>query len=588
MTPIAPIGSSPFPVAYSSSRAEKPPESPASDVIDVITVSSEGREKLKAEVANYNMLREANKKADSDKAVWRLSSGLKEGTFNLKNGNVQKISLDGGSLSLEEFKNGKLVKSVTGTLSESGAVLDTEYYDSSGRISQSIHTELAKGESKGGWTTASMTRDVKWYDGGKLKGEMQDGMLLETLNSKKFNDNGVAVFLKSILDKGTAAVETDVKKMASMLTTERHSLEYFVQAKEYGDSGQLLRDLSIQQDGDYTQLSNRTSKKIAGVVEGRTTRESKRDTGLKIELKEYDAEGELMREARFSDEEAIKEGKLTLSAARVQRQDVDVAWYDDGELVKRSHGSMELEATKDALLPDRPGFLEVLGLNNEEYLGDKPQSAMELLSKKAMTSSAEADFFLGGVADHINDKDYSYANKLAKYGEGKRPYSVSWTDEVYREGELVLRQADTAKARKSSFYQQERGILFRKGGALTENDSPALLRESNHEREVYENGRLVAHQAMEARERVDVDHNGPDTLKTHAVYRNGVAGNEDTTVIDGEGGIMQYDAMYKSAAKGLSTGIETTLDATYNAITHLNRGDEDKVLDYRVHPHFGG
>lgn len=581
MVKINPADSAIIQNPYQISRAEEVQTAPlTAPNSDTIKISDEAQQRLRGEMSNVE-IREGHRQAEGSGSSWELASGLKEGTFTLKNGNIQKVSINDGTLTIEEFRNGKLVKSVTGTITDTGAVLDTEFYDSNGKVIQSIHTEVAETETREGWTASTMTRDIKWYDGDQLKGEMHDNMLLRTKNVSSERDEDTAAFIKLMVSKGTAAVDTNVDNVVKMLTVEKQALDYNAEIKEYGEGSNLLREILVEQSGDYKQLSNRNMQKVAG-MEGRTTRELDRETGLDIQVRDYDSDGELVREARLSDSQRDHFN----TDDRKQHQSVDVSWFNKGELVKRSHGSMTLDETNSLRLPDRPGFLEVLGMKDEEYLGQEPQSAMDLMTTKLMSNASEADMFMDGIAKHINGSDYSAADGIAMYGERERPYSISWTDEIYRDGEMIMRQKDTEGAQASSFWQKERGILFKTGAGLTENANPVVLKESSHEREVFENGRAVSHQSMDVREIVDVKMDGPDALRTISKFQQGLDGNVDTTVIDGAGGVDGVDSEANAAARGFANELELTLDAMRVTLASLNKGEADDALDYRVRFNF--
>ncbi|BCS88208.1 hypothetical protein [Pseudodesulfovibrio sediminis] len=580
MDAINPAYSSSLQIASSASRSEKKTEISPPSQQDVVHISDEAFRRAQADQTSLNAVREANRRMDEEAGTyWSLSSDLKEGTSTLKNGNIQKVSIDGDSLTIEEFKNGEIVKSVTGVISESGAILDTEFYDASGRVIQSIHTELAEGETKNGMTSAVMTRDIQNFENGQLTYEMHDSMLLQTKNSKR-PDTGALIFIKNLMSQGAEAVDLNADNLIGGVTSEKHIVDYFAELKEYGENMQLSREVTVEQEGRFTQQSNRSYDDVGGMPK-RSTREMKHESNLIVQIKDYDSEGELIRDARFDDrkrdEAASTDGK--------QEQSVDVSWYNKGELVKRSHGSMVEEETGTSFLEGRAGIVEMLGMSDAEYLGAGQQTAVGLLGSKLLTSGSEADQFLDGVADHINDSNYSSAKKIADYGEGDKPYEISWTDELYKDGELVMRQKDTEGAKESSFRQKERRQLFRKGGALTENDAPGLLRESSHEREVFENGKTVSHESVDAKEWVDVKMDGPDQLRTTSTYVQGIAGHEDTTVINGAGEITGADADNHAAARGFSTEMEESLGELYGTISSLNEGQSDRSYDNRIRFH---
>lgn len=556
---------------------------PKESDVDRVSIGPEAWEKFSAEMSNHKMIRESQQQEKTDGPTWEIGDGLKTGTYTRKGGVVQKVSIEGDKLTIEETKNGKLIRTVNGTIFEGGMSLDTEYYDSAGRLSQSIHTDIAQGEAAAGWTGAVMSRDIKWYEGGDLKGEMQDNMILQTWNSGDSLDEDTAGSVLTLLKRGSEEVNTDTDSLLSAVTVEKQHADYYAQIKEYSsESGKLARELIIEQSGRYKQLSNRQEYKV-GNMEARTSQEMEHDSKLHVLIKNYDADGNLMRQADFTDEH--KDKKDGVKGEMTQR--LSVSWYNDGELVKRSNGHMTFDETATQGLPDRPGFLEMFSMSAEEYLGDEPQSAMELMTAKTVTNASDAEVFTTGLAHHINDRDYNPTAGIAQYGEDARPYSISWTDEVYSDGELVMRRKDTEGARATSFWQRERGLLFRKGAALTENAAPVVLRESSHEREVYEDGELAAHQSSKAKERVEVDHHGPDTVHTLATFKSGLPGGEDTSVFNSAGTIEESDPNANAAAAGFSGELQTTLDSIHDAVRNLNMTEPyNKGLDVRINPVF--
>jgi hypothetical protein len=550
---------------------------------EVVTISEEAQQKFKASLKNSAMVQASNVGKEpivQNGSSWKLSNGLKDGEYILKNGNKQVVSIKDDLLEIEEFKNGKLVKTVSGSITDTGAILDTEYYDESGRVSQSIHTEIQAGDgSEKGWSLATMNRSVKWFESGNLKGEMQDGMRLDSWNNRAAEADAEAT-VQSMLGTATTAVASDVDEMSKKLTTEKHITQYYANFSEYGDNGKLARSIVLEQEARYTHNSNRANKKLGG-MEKRTTVEAKHHTNLLLEIKDYDSEGKLVRDSRFTDTQADD----AATKDNMQRQTMNVSWFSDGELIKQSSGEMTQGETANARLNKRPGFLESFGLSTEEYLGqdDMPETAMELMNKKLMDSSGKADFFSKAISEHVSDNDYSSAEGVAQYGTSGKPYSISWTDRLYKEGDLVVEQTDTEEASESSFWQQERGELFRKGAGLTENAAPMVLRRSSHEHEAFVDGKTTAHQSFEARESVEVDHDGPDRLMTDASYNQGVGMDEVTTVVKHEGGLGALDTMAHAAANGLSSEMEQTLGALYKTVNSLNgEAEVDKGTGYRI------
>jgi len=579
---INPIDGTASPLAYGISAATAARTQAAAPVADVVTISDEAEQRyqfdlaqrFRADLSNTEEIRrsQAEAQAADPGSRWWMTSGMQEGTFTLENGNKQVVSIDGDKLEIMEYDGDRLVKSVKGTLYDGGVSLDTEYYDKSGKVSQAIHTDIEEMEGQSGWTTARMRRSVQWFDGGTLKGEMQDSMLLNSWsNVDNADGEDTAKQLRRLLGDATDKVAETVDEFRSDLTLEKHIADYYAEYSEYGDNGRLSQEMSVEYEGRHTQLSNRGYRKN-GDMDARSTTEVEHDTGLEITLRSYDADGELVRDASFSDRQKDNNFK---SADGRQEQSLAVSWYNGGELVKRSHGSMTLEETAYAALPDRPSLLETLDLSAEDYLGDEPQSATELLARGVFKSSSEPDFFMEGVMRHAAGNDYGTAEAIGDYG-ADRPYSVDWTDELYREGELVQRRSDGEAARETTFAQRERAILFQTGRGLTENEVPVVLRETTHEHEAYRDGEVVERQETRARESIERSDDRADTIVTDASMVQGVEGREKTTAFQIDGTVDTVDRMPHGAAEGFGREARLTLDGFIGDVRAMN---EDDVSD---------
>jgi len=577
---INPVDGSIFFTAAIPQQIARKDSSSLSQQGDTVTLSNDVTVKMRAQLDNAAMIRESNKKADAENSgsKWELSSGLKEGTFTLKNGNEQTISIDGDSLEILEYNHGHLVKSITGSIAENGASFDTEYYDASGDLSQVIHTDIQELEGTQGWTQSSMERSVQWYDDGMLKGEMQDSMVLSTWNSSIHSDDEAMTRIKSLLQKGTDKVVPDVEALSTALTHQKHIASYHAEIREFGSNSQLAREVTLDHEGRYKQLSNRSYNDV-GNMEARSTRELEHNTNVSVTVKDYDSDGNLIRDAQFRDKQ---QDKADDKSDGKQEQAVSVAWYAKGELIKQSYGTMSLSETETAQLGGRPNILDSLGVSTEQYLGKEPQSAVDLMNTNFLRSSSEPELFVEGLNRHIGANDYSVAADISSSGSPNQPYSISWTDEIYRDGEMVMRQKDTQEAHESSFFQRERALYFEKGHALTENESPGVLRKTSHVREDFKDGNLTGRQSMSMRESIDVGH-GSDTLETHSVMVQGLEGQQVTTSITIDAGILELDTDADAAASGMASETELTLDAFRETTGSMNQEKNTKQAVNRVH-----
>ncbi|WP_419785102.1 hypothetical protein [Pseudodesulfovibrio sp.] len=530
------------------------------------------------EMANQAEIRKSHEEAQAanPRSRWWMSSGMQEGTFTLKNGNKQVVAIDGDKMEIMEYEGDRLVKSVKGTLYEGGASLDTEFYDKTGKLAQTIHTEIEELRGKNGWTSARMQRSVQWFDAGVLKGDMQDSMQLSSWNSAA-NGATTGKQLRSLLGDAAQKVSETVDEFNVDTTLEKHVANYYAEVRKLGENGRTVRQTSVEFKGKYTQFSNR-SYDDNGSMAARTTDEIEHDTGLKMSIRDYDKDGNLVRDAVFNDEQ---KDNSKLSKDGKQQQSLAVSWYSGGELVKRSRGSMTQWETPEVSLRDRPSVLEALGLSSEEYLGENPQSAVELLAAGAGKSSSEADYFMEGIMRHAATGDYSDTEDIGKYGI-KGPYSVDWTDEIYSDGELVQRQRDSESARETTFLQRERAIMFRTARGLTENEAPRVLRETSHEHEEYEGGKVVNRQTTKARESIEQSTKHPDRVVTDATMTQGPQGKEVTTAFQVFGGVDVVDRDPRGASRGMGDELRITLDDFMDDVRDMNQEDISRSEAHRV------
>ena len=139
-----------------------------------------------------------------------------------RNGHTEIIDVDGDTLTVHEYDGDKLVKSVEGVMVDGRAVLDTSYYDERGKVSQTIHAEMARLETKNGWTGAVMNRSVTWYKDGQVERTLGDEMYLRT------NNTGSPTMSLSGNDfsRMTGKLDGDSDTLILKLTGEEHKLSY--------------------------------------------------------------------------------------------------------------------------------------------------------------------------------------------------------------------------------------------------------------------------------------------------------------------------------------------------------------------------
>ncbi|OIQ49090.1 hypothetical protein BerOc1_01010 [Pseudodesulfovibrio hydrargyri] len=574
---IDPVSSASTSLAYSvnGSRADSVGQAGSSANRDVVSISDEALRKYAAGRAGTASTDESEQDAArAEGSPWKLPGGLAHSERTLKNGHTEIIDIDGGTLTVREYDGDKLVKSVDGTMGDERAVLDTTYYDETGKVSQTIHAEMARIEEKGGWTGAVMNRSVTWYKDGQVERTLGDEMYMRTRNT------GQATISLSgnEFSRMTEDVDGDADTLVLKLTNEDHSLSYHADIQEFYDNKQLARNIVIDQTGEFTQESNRHGVEVGGMGP-LATRELHHDTRLSVVSEEYDRDGELLREATVTD--ASEDGVGDKNGE--QYQTADVSWYKDGELVKHGRGSFRLEEFAGHKLMKRPGVLDLLGLKPEEYLTPEAQDSSELLGTKLEESSSAPEFFLEGLGRAVAKGQYGSAADMAEYGRFGQPFDADWTTELYEDGEMVMRKQDSHQARNAPERGVDDRLPFRTVAGLSDGDRPAVLQHTSHTTEILENGKTVARESQETREFLQPDEHGPDTLMTLAGYNRLNDNGDDGVNVVYKGGIDAADPDSSAALRSLGEELDLTMDVVYEAYRDARgRGNfGDKASGFR-------
>ena len=552
------------PIAYSVAPAAPKktvdaPKAPVAVSMDLVTISREALEKASLE-------RQANQAAEEKDQTpsWDLLGGLTNGTKTLKNGHRQVVKIDGSSLAIQEYDSDRLVKSVTGEIDGSLVSLDTEIYDKTGDVSQTIHTELQGLGTKDDMTLAEMSRDIEWFDGGKLTRRMHDDMRLASSYKGGVDPN---IFLPSnLLAEATKPQPTDYEAFDWALSGDTHRSHYSATIEEY-TGGKLMRETTISQKALHENETNRTAHRING-QEPRTTKEISHDVNLSISTIQYDGQGNVVRQAAFTDEQVDGAG----AEGGITTQNISVSWYNDGELLQRSSGSLALAETKQTKLSSRPDLLEVLGLDEEQYVSKKPQTAEELLSNNVLETATQGEGLGTATRRHAGAGDYSAAEKIAKYGVHDQPYSIVWSDELYKDGELAARRENKEAAVLNPLAGR---FNFHTAGALTEDQTELTLARTEHVGERYENGHLRERQFSKYREYVDEVDKGADGIATAAQKGELSHGRTESSANDMKSPLGELDNRAKSASVEMSTQVELTLEDFLGTMRSV-RGDTMK------------
>lgn len=555
---VDPISNTTMAPTYSyKNRGDSAGPTAAPVSVDKVNISLEGLEAQK--FSPFSTGEEDAAKAR--KSPWMLPTMGTHSERTLKNGHTEIMKIEDGKLTVREYDGDRLVKSVDGTIVEGQAVLDTTYYDKSGKATQTIHSELTRLEEKNGWSGASMTRSVTWFEDGRTVRTLSDEMILRTHNE---GAEGMKVGGNEF-SRMTNKIDGDSDKLLQSLTHEDHNLSYHADIQEFYDNKQLSRSVVIDQSGEFKQESNRNEEKV-GDMEGMTTRELHHDAELTLVINDYDRDGRLLREATVSDQQEDGVG----SEDGKQYQTADITWYKDGKKVKHGNGSFQLKETATHQLAKRPGVLDLLGLTAEEYLTPEAKDADYLLGTNLAESSAAAEFFLEGTARGAAKGQYGSASHMAEYGKLEQPFDVDWTTELYEEGEMVMRKQDSQHARSSTGLSEDDRLPFRLAGALSDGDRPAVLKRSEHTTEIFENGKTVAMESQKTREFLQPDDHGPDTLMTLADYdRLDETDGEDGLNVVYKGDIDAADPDSRAALRAMGTEIDQTMDDFYETYRNV-------------------
>ena len=538
------------------------------DTLDTSSISEQAQIKyqdyLKAQAE------EAQKNKSQSAPSWQSLFGLQNGSRTLDNGNRQVVTIDGSNLLVQEFDGDKLIMSMEGEISAAGVLLDTEIYNDRGEVVQTLRTQMDFLENEGDTSLAHVSRNVQWFEDGELTRSMRDSM---DLRSTYLGQGGGSDTMAANLDGGTVNVDglmeidgvaaADLEELAGQVTVDQHDIKYFLTVQDY-DNGRLVQDMTVSQHGAYKNKTNRSDDRVDG-MDPHTTREISHDTALTVDVRSYDANGDLLRSVSFSDSSFDGTGDQD----GMTRQSLDVSWYNRGELVKRSHGSLTVEEAEGVRggVSRRQSLLESLRLKEEDYATSQAQSAQALLGQNLVDMGSDAEQFATPLRRQASRGSYDSAEHIAKYGAGNHPYSISWTNEVYRDGELALRQVDKESARMN---HQDKGLSFRKAGALTEDDTPATLRSSFHSEESFENGRTTNKAEIKSREFLETDAHGPDRIGTFTQASQGTGMDKkdvQRTTMSRLGGL---DGQAHAAAEAMAVEVDLTIDDLAGDLRGLN------------------
>lgn len=504
--------------------------------VDTVSISAEAQ-----------TLHKQDRSGEADEKInpWTKHFGIEEGESILPDGRKRVVTFEDSKMTLLEYEGDRLVKKEVGEFSGNSAVVDIEQYNRSGEITQTNHSELY-GIGSTDKSEAVLHRDVQWFERGELKKELHDSMLVNaryTLNTKAL-----------------AAVEAgnDFMKNVAYLTSEAIGSQYSGSLSEY-KNGNLIEHAIIEQNVASKTATNRDPDRVDdGTSPVKVIEQS---NSLFVNLTSFDDDGNKLREVSLSD--SVTRGKA--------KQTTDTAWYAEGELVKKTSGSVTIEPEKGKAFPARPNILETLQLDEEQFAAWPPPTAKDMLSMGFDSATHKPGHQLDTLQKDLKAGEYDAMSKAAQNGLS---YDAQWSEELYRDGEIIARQEDTKSARVSLDL---RGMAFRTGGALSEDfERPSILHESSHSTTAFKDGNEVSSASTEFRESVEINEDGPDKLQTHfETEQRGGAGTKGTSgMVDGS--LASVDEDSASVLQSFNREIELTLMDSMRLFDTLSEEEKER------------
>jgi len=503
----------------------------------------------KVEISRQALTAWASSQAQTAKAstkpanTWESLFNLSSGTKYLKNGNKQVTTIKGSELLVMEYDGDRLVRKETGLLTGNSVIKDVEYYDEAGKLAQSIHSELVGLEDGGLSSKATLKRSANWYANGVLTREYSDSMELEVgyrgLEDLEIED-------EEMRDASALA------SRAGLITQENVATRFSASIKDYVD-GRLSQVATVRQN---TSLLLETDRSGDG-QEDESIQALGGESGFSATVTNYDFKGRLLREASFDE-------KITSDGEKAQR--LSTTWYNNGELVKKSSGVYEGQVQNGKGL-NAQLMLDTLDMTPTQYATKTPQTAGELLTKNFQKAADAPEFYTEDVDGTNGQGAFGSVRNLESYQNIMDPYSLTWTDELYKNGKLAARQQDTEGATENP---DARKIHFALGAGLTEDDSPRMLRKSSHTDESFdEHGDLAVSASIKRQEEVSKDDRGIYHLWTRSIGTQVSDGETLTVAVREEKALVAVDLESRVASGSFAEAAELTLDDAADMLNTL-------------------
>ncbi len=444
---------------------------PSGNATDTVSISSQAYAALYQESALARTASGASPQDAGKRNFWEATYGLQAGTTILDNGVSRTVTFVEDEVVIEDFRGDRLIRRERGERSDDAIVRTVEAFDAKGNPAATARTALqGSGAGTGDGGSAMLSRDTTIYENGQVVRTLRENLdvdgspeSLTALDSRKLRQS--------------EGIEDFVRRVSGDAALTRYSAEI----KDYsGDN--LTGTASVRKSVTETE------------------------DALSISMALYDGEGRLSFSAEASN--VSVEGK--------EMRSVGVSWYEQGELVRESHGQFDLQSGEGG----------GKALTIDQALADYRDRRRELAAadgEKGPPDTGEAEYFL------------------------------SFEDALYKDGELAYRSLDAQAAAANP----DRGMKeFKPGEGLFDSKNPGILRSSKHVKELYEDGKLRARSSIGFDEFVKYDEKNESKLFTRIrgeSWDSNAAFNASEDIFkEVEGGLEKLDPKADAAFSGMS------------------------------------
>jgi hypothetical protein len=512
---------------------------------DTVTISQEALAKFRDSVVATQVKEQESQAAD--KSLWETKYGLTSGTVTLENGHKQVTTIKDSRMEILEYDGTTLVHKESGTISASSVMKDIEDYDDTGELTSRTHTELYFNESTGGATgNGVLLRNIEKFKNGVLIKEISDCMRTDyTYKSREGTDQEEIESLEDLSGK---------------LTEDYIGTDYFANIKEYNDQGNLTQDTTITKTTETENETNRGEKKKDGIA-SHSTVERANTTNLSVTVKSYDSDGELLRQASFSD---------SLIKGVSETQHSDVSWYNQGQLQQTSestYATATTKLTKEIHLQNRSSVLQTLNRSEWDYSAATPLNAEQLLMVGFEDASNTPDMYMSSTISDISSGKFSDVEALANSNGASCPYSVACKTTLYDNGKVKVEKEDSQSAHDNLLPKVS---TFKTGAGLTEDKDAAYLRDTSHSIKTFDDGVIKKQSSVAMNEEAVNDARGLTSTKTNVHISSGVGTKMQNSYALLSSTLREIDDDFKAAPKNAQREIQTTLDGLYATFSRLN------------------